>query len=101
MFCDAESVHIDELKCLPETGALTDLECEILAFENRRWTYAGAKEQSIREQFDISAARYYQILNRLIDTEAAFMQDPKLVTRLRRLRAQKQKQRSAARLQAS
>ncbi|MGI8678989.1 MAG: DUF3263 domain-containing protein [Jatrophihabitans sp.] len=71
---------------------------EILAFERQWWKYAGAKEQAVRELFDMSATRYYQVLNALIDTPAALAADPMLVKRLRRLRASRQRQRSARRL---
>lgn len=71
---------------------------EILAFERQWWKYAGAKEQAIRELFDMSTTRYYQVLNTLIDTPAALAADPMLVKRLRRLRASRQRQRSARRL---
>ncbi len=71
---------------------------EILTFERQWWRYAGAKEQAIRELFDMSATRYYQVLNTLIDTPAALATDPLLVKRLRRLRASRQRQRSARRL---
>jgi hypothetical protein len=71
---------------------------EILAFERQWWKYAGAKEQAIRELFDMSATRYYQVLNALIDNPAALAADPMLVKRLRRLRASRQRQRSARRL---
>ena len=53
-----------------EAGALallSDRDQEILAFERQWWKYAGAKEQAIRELFDMSATRYYQVLNALID----------------------------------
>jgi hypothetical protein len=71
---------------------------DILAFERQWWKYAGAKEQAIRELFDMSATRYYQVLNNLIDTPEALAADPMLVKRLRRLRASRQRQRSARRL---
>jgi hypothetical protein len=71
---------------------------EILAFERQWWKYAGAKEQAIRELFGMSATRYYQVLNALIDTPAALGADPTLGKRLRRLRASRQRQRSARRL---
>jgi hypothetical protein len=77
---------------------LTRRDREILAFERQWWKYAGAKEQAIRELFDMSATRYYQVLNNLIDTPAALAADPMLVKRLRRLRASRQRQRSARRL---
>ncbi len=71
---------------------------EILAFERQWWRYAGAKEQAIRELFDMSSTRYYQVLNTLIDSPEALAADPMLVKRLRRLRASRQRQRSARRL---
>ena len=77
---------------------LTRRDREILAFERQWWKYAGAKEQAIRELFDMSATRYYQVLNALIDSQAALAFDPMLVKRLRRLRASRQRQRSARRL---
>ena len=71
---------------------------EILEFERQWWKYAGAKETAVREQFDMSATRYYQVLNALIDRPEALASDPLLVRRLRRLRAARQRQRSARRL---
>jgi hypothetical protein len=79
-------------------GGLNRRDREILAFERQWWKYAGAKEQAIRELFDMSATRYYQVLNGLIDTPEALAADPMLVKRLRRLRASRQRQRSARRL---
>lgn len=70
----------------------------MLALERQWWKYAGAKEQAIRELFDLSAANYYQVLNALIDTEAALAHDPMLVKRLRRLRSTRHRARSARRL---
>jgi len=77
---------------------LSRREREILAFERQWWKYAGAKEQAIRDLFDMSATRYYQVLNSLIDTPAALEHDPMLVKRLGRLRSARQRQRSARRL---
>jgi hypothetical protein len=71
---------------------------EILAFERQWWKYAGAKEQAIKDLFDMSATRYYQVLNALIDRHEALAHDPMLVKRLRRLRAARQRARSARRL---
>ena len=78
--------------------ALSQRDREILAFERQWWKYAGAKEQAISELFDMSATRYYQVLNALIDTPEALEADPMLVKRLRRLRASRQRARSARRL---
>ncbi len=79
-------------------GELSERDAEILAFERQWWKFAGAKEQAIRDKFQMSATRYYQILNALIDKPEALVQDPLLVKRLRRLRATRQRNRSAKRL---
>ncbi len=80
------------------TSPLSERDTRILDFEREWWKYAGAKEQAIRERFDVSPTRYYQLLNRIIDDEDAVSYDPMLVKRLRRLRAQRQRQRAARRL---
>jgi hypothetical protein len=79
-------------------GGLSERDREILDFERMWWKYAGAKEQAVREKFDMSSTRYYQVLNVLIDRSEALEHDPLLVRRLRRLRAARQRQRSARRL---
>lgn len=81
-----------------DTAGLSDRDRGILEFERQWWKYAGAKESAVREQFDMSATRYYQVLNALIDRPDALAADPLLVRRLRRLRSQRQRQRSARRL---
>ena len=48
--------------------------------------------------FSMSATRYYQVLNALVDRPEALAADPMLVKRLRRLRATRQKARAARRL---
>jgi Protein of unknown function (DUF3263) len=79
-------------------GELSARDAEILSFERQWWKFAGAKEQAIRDKFQMSATRYYQILNALIDMPEALAHDPLLVKRLRRLRATRQRNRSAKRL---
>jgi hypothetical protein len=86
-----ETTQLDEL---------SDRDRQIIAFERQWWKYAGAKEQAIRELFDMSATRYYQVLNALIDNPAALEADPMLIKRLNRLRATRQRARSARRLGA-
>ena len=82
-----------------EAGAtLSDRDRRILEFERQWWKYAGAKEQAVRDLFDMSGTRYYQILNGLIDSPPALAFDPMLVKRLRRMRATRQRARSARRL---
>ncbi len=79
-------------------GQLDRRDREILAFEQQWWKYAGAKEQAIRELFDMSATRYYQVLNALLDKPEAMAADPLLIKRLRRLRTSRQRTRAARRL---
>ncbi len=79
-------------------GGLSRRDRDILAFERQWWQYAGLKEQAIKEMFDLSPTRYYQVLNNVIDNPAALAEDPLLVRRLRRLRSTRQKTRSARRL---
>jgi len=82
-----------------EAGStLSDRDRGILEFERQWWKYAGAKEQAIRDLFEMSGTRYYQILNGLIDDPQALAFDPMLVKRLRRMRASRQRARSARRL---
>jgi hypothetical protein len=84
-----------------QDDAATDLsqrDRDILNFERQWWKYAGAKEQAVREKFDMSSTRYYQVLNALIDRPESLAFDPLLVRRLRRLRAARQRARSARRL---
>jgi hypothetical protein len=68
---------------------------EILDFERSWWKHAGAKDRAIRDRFDMSATRYYQILNDLLEKPAAMEHDPILVKRLKRLRVYRQRQRVA------
>ncbi len=75
-------------------SALSDRQRRVLEFERHWWRYAGAKETAIRAEFAISATRYYQILNALIDSPAALVTDPMLVKRLRRLRATRRRARA-------
>ena len=76
---------MEELK-LETSAALSDLEVRILDFERQWWRYAGAKDTGIKEQFNISAREYYELLNNLIDRGDALAASPLLIKRLRRLR---------------
>ncbi|MBD0292371.1 MAG: DUF3263 domain-containing protein [Jiangellaceae bacterium] len=79
-------------------GELTDRDRAVLDFERQWWRYAGAKEQAVRNLFGMSATRYYQVVNALIDRPEALAHDPMLVKRLRRLRSQRQRDRATRRL---
>src|SRR5438874_4392172 len=76
---------------------LTERERQVLAFERQWWRHAGAKEQAIRDMFGVSATRYYQMLNALLDNPAALAHDAVLVKRLRRLRATRARARTGGR----
>lgn len=78
----------------PDSG-LPERERSILDFERQWWRHAGAKEEAIRSQFSLSAARYYQLLNAVIDTPAAVRHDPMLVRRLQRARDARTQARAA------
>ena len=75
-------------------GDLTDRDKAILTLEAAWPRHSGMKEETIREKLGLSSARYYQLLGRLIDTEAALEFDPLLVRRLRRLRDSRAAQRT-------
>jgi hypothetical protein len=87
-----------QLDIIEPTGVLNARDADILAFERQWWKFAGAKEQAIRDRFALSPTRYYPVLTALIDNPEALAQDPLLVKRLRRLRATRQRNRSAKRL---
>lgn len=74
--------------------ALSERDMRVLAFERGTWRTAGAKEQAIGDVLGISATRYYQLLNELIDSPEALKFDPVLVKRLRAQRARRQRMRS-------
>lgn len=68
---------------------LTDRDRAILGFESERWRHNGAKDEAIRDAFDLTPARYYQVLGVLIDLPAALVADPMLIKRLQRMRAER------------
>ncbi|SLF32562.1 Fis family transcriptional regulator [Mycobacteroides abscessus subsp. bolletii] len=59
---------------------------EVLAFENIWWSQVGDKEEAIWGRFGLSPVRYYQKLNRILESEDALKSDPVTVNRLRRIR---------------
>jgi len=77
---------------------LSDLDREILAFEQDWLSHAGSKDEAVRERFDLTPTGYHQLLNRLIDLPAAEAHAPRLVRRLRRRRTARHEERSARRL---
>lgn len=75
----------DRIPSPPDDG-LTDRERSILDMERREWRSPGAKELAVRTELGLSSARYYQVLNALLDSPEALRADPMLVKRLRRIR---------------
>jgi len=83
---DPASGETDDESVPSEGPSLSERDLAVLEFERRWWKHAGAKEQAIRDQFGLSAARYYQVLGRVIESPAALVHDPMLVRRLQRVR---------------
>jgi len=80
---------------MDEESTLDNRARAILDFERGWWKAAGPKDRAIRARFGLSAARYYQLLNHLMDSPEALRYDPMLVRRLRRLRTARRRQRFA------
>ena len=76
-------------------ASLSERETRVLAFERHWWRQPGAKEQAISDQLGLSATRYYQMLNEVIDRPEAMVADPVLVKWLRRQRSRRERIRSA------
>ncbi|MEU6928247.1 DUF3263 domain-containing protein [Streptomyces sp. NPDC046374] len=76
-----------------EPGELGEREQAVLAMERRSWPGPGAKERAVRERLGLSATRYYQLLNALLDDPRALAHDPVTVNRLRRVRAERESRR--------
>ncbi|MDP8992670.1 MAG: DUF3263 domain-containing protein [Actinomycetota bacterium] len=72
---------------------LSERDRAVLDFERSWWTQGGPKGVAIRERLDLSATRYYQVLNRLLESPDAIAYDPLVVHRLRRRRDRRRKAR--------
>jgi hypothetical protein len=93
----AEAVQVEaaQVEAVRPDG-LSERDRAVLLFEKQYWKYSGAKEQAIRDRFGMSATRYYQVLNALLDRAEAQEFEPAVVKRLRRQRAARQRARSGA-----
>lgn len=63
---------------------MTELEHQIMSFEDRWWRLSGSKDTAIVRELGMKPTRYYQLLHQLAgraDVHAAY---PVLVNRLRR-----------------
>jgi Protein of unknown function (DUF3263) len=90
----APAGELDHGRSVRQVASLSERETRVLAFERHWWRQPGAKEQAISDQLGLSATRYYQMLNELIDRPEAMATDPVLVKRLRRQRARRERIRS-------
>lgn len=79
--------------------SLTDFEQQMLDLEGQWWSTPGRKEAAISDQFGMSASRYYQLLNRLLGSQAALAHAPVTVNRLRRIRTCRRHTKSTANTQ--
>ncbi len=70
-------------------SALAERDRRILDFEREWMRKPAAKDEAVRQEFGLTAARYYQVLNSVIDSPAAIVYDPMLVRRLQRVRETK------------
>ena len=66
--------------------ALTDLDRAVLDIAGRRFHHWGAREAVVRAELGLSMTAYAQRLNALLDNPAAYVAEPMLVKRLRRVR---------------
>lgn len=73
--------------------ALTERDRAIIEFERTWWSEDASKESIIRERFELSTTRYYELLGDLIDSDEAYAFDPLVIRRLRRLRDRRRKAR--------
>jgi hypothetical protein len=73
--------------------ALTQRDRDILDFERSWWSATAPKDVQIRERFELSATRYYQVLGEMLDTDDAVAYDPLVVKRLRRQRDRRRRAR--------
>lgn len=76
---------------------LTQRDKAILDFERSWWAEPGPKETAIRERFELSGTRYYEILGELIESPEAMEYDPLGIRRLRRQRERRRRERFEAR----
>ena len=65
---------------------LSDTDLAVLRFAARAPRSIGAREDAVRSELGMQPIRYYQHLNRLLDSPDALAAEPQLVKRLRRLR---------------
>lgn len=87
--------HHTNLLCMTK---LSPFDSAVLMFEQAAPRCVGTKEDAIRDEFGLSAVRYHQYLNKLIDAPEAYAEHPQLVARLRRIRDNRASRRAAAKI---
>ena len=76
-------------------SAIAPRHSRLLEFEREWRAHTAAKEEAIRREFSLSAARYYHLLDVVIDSPAAVRYDAMLVGQLQRSRAARSSARSS------
>ena len=77
---------------------ITDQDKALLALAGEQFKYGAARETRARELFDLSGVRFWQEVNRILDTPAAHAWDPHTVARLKEQRTQRARPRVTGRL---
>ena len=72
--------------------ALTERDRAILDFERSWWSQPGPKAAEVRAPFELSATRYYEILNEILADPESSDYDPLLVRRLKRERERRRRE---------
>ena len=75
--------------------ALTDTERALLDFAGRWYRFPGAQAQALRDEFAMTETTYWRRVNVLLDTPSAAAYAPSTVNRLRRIRSDRLRARSA------
>lgn len=77
-------------------------DADLVAFAGLRYQHAGAQEAAIRREFDLSATRFWQLVNGVLDSPARIAALPPelwpVVKRLDEQRLRQQAQRAPVRL---
>ncbi len=73
--------------------ALTQRDRAILDFERSWFSQSGSKADAVRDLFELSTTRYYELLTEILADPEAVEFDPLLVRRLRRDRDRRRRER--------
>ena len=76
---------------------LTERDKAILDFERSWWAEPGPKADAVRERFELSTTRYYELLREIMADPEALEYDPLLVRRLKKERDRRRRERYESR----